>query len=127
MTAVVADIFARYAAGERNFEGMHIDNETHDFSNADLSGASFRHCFIDGIFRGCNLEGTDFSNANVKCCDFSRANLRRALFLNATIDAADFDDANFEGASFEGASEQSYLYAAGELPLRKWGKGLTKG
>src|SRR5690349_16888769 len=112
-----AEILVRYASGERNFEDMDLDGRVYDFSNANLSGASFCRSFIVAIFRDCNLESANFSNANVKTCDFSGSNLRGSLFLGAAIDGALFENADLDGASFEGASDQGHVYGPRELPL----------
>lgn len=109
-------ILARYAQGERSFVSLDLDDADHDFSGATLAGANFSGCFITASFRGANLERAIFKNANVKTCDFTGANLQGACFEGSPIDGVIFTGANLVGASFLGASEQSHVYAAGELP-----------
>ena len=114
---IAAQILKRYASGDRLFEDMDLDGEMHDFSNTDLSGASFSRSFIFATFRNSNLESANFSNSNVKTCDFSGTNLKGSLFQGAAIDAAVFDGAELAGASFEGASEQGHIYGARDFPM----------
>jgi uncharacterized protein YjbI with pentapeptide repeats len=112
------EILAAYAAGDRSFLSLDLDEENHNFENAVLIGADFTGTFVFASFRGANLERVVFKNANVKTCDFSNCNLSEASFEGAAIDGAIFTNANLEGSSFTGASEQGHVYQAGELPAR---------
>jgi uncharacterized protein YjbI with pentapeptide repeats len=112
------EILHRYAAGERSFVELDLDEGVLTFDGADLSGINFSRCFIVASFRGARLCGANFSSANVKTCDFSYADLSGAVFDGAAIDAAEFDGANLSGASFLGASEHGHVYGPSETPLR---------
>ena len=114
----VAQILVRYAAGERSFAGLDLDDKTYNFDGLNLEGANFSTSFIVGTFRGANLTRANFSNTNVKTCDFRGANLRGATFEGAAIDAAEFEGADLDGALFAGATEQGYVYSSAELPIR---------
>ncbi|MBB3646138.1 uncharacterized protein YjbI with pentapeptide repeats [Rhizobium sp. BK619] len=109
-------ILARYAAGERNFRGLELDDGAYDFSHADLRGAVFAGSFIVASFASANLEGADFSDCNVKTCDFSGARLASATFLGSAIDAAVFNGADLTGAIFEKAGAFGHIFGKGELP-----------
>lgn len=106
----------RLEAGERNFDSEELDDFLHDLQHMDLEGVNFNKTFLLANFRGANLRGSEFIEANVKTCDFTGADLRRANFSGAAIDGAVFAAANLEGANFQGASEQGHIYAEGELP-----------
>ncbi len=112
-------ILQRYAAGERSFIGLDLDEGVLNFDCADLTEIDFSGCFIYASFRGAKLRGANFSDGNVKTCDFTGADLAGARFEGAAIDAAIFENANLEGVSFLGASEQGRIYGLGEMPLRK--------
>jgi hypothetical protein len=106
----------RLAAGERNFENQELDETWYDLQDMNLEGVNFSRTFLVASFRGSNLKGSKFIEANVKTCDFSNTDLRLSNFSGAAIDGAIFTAANLAGASFLGASEQGHVYAAGELP-----------
>jgi uncharacterized protein YjbI with pentapeptide repeats len=93
-----------------------LDDFCHDLQNMNLEGVNFSNAFLVANFRGANLKGSKFIEANVKTCNFSSTDLRQANFSGAAIDAAVFAAANLEGTNFQGASEQGHVYAAGELP-----------
>lgn len=57
-----SEVLKRYAAGERNFQGINLRGES---------------------FQGQNLSGADFSDADIRSTNFTEANLREANFLNA--------------------------------------------
>lgn len=113
-------ILKAYEAGIRNFEGLDMDDEDHDFSGSHLAGASFCGSFLVATFRDCNLQDADFSNTNIKTCDFSGANLTRAKFCSAGIDGTEFTGAILDGTTFEGACEQGHIYGRNEMPIRNY-------
>jgi uncharacterized protein YjbI with pentapeptide repeats len=106
----------RYAAGERSFTGLDLDDQVYDFASATLDSVDFSETFILANFRGASLVGAKFERANVKTCDFRGANLTRASFQGAAIDGAEFAGADLSGCSFAGATEQGRVYDAKELP-----------
>jgi uncharacterized protein YjbI with pentapeptide repeats len=110
------EILDRYAAGDRNFRDLDLDDRVYDFSDSDLRGAIFAGSFILASFRNADLRGADFTNCNVKTCDFSGASLTRATFCGSALDATTFQGADLSDANFEGASTQGYVFAKGELP-----------
>jgi uncharacterized protein YjbI with pentapeptide repeats len=113
-----AEILASYAAGNRSFTSLDLDEKTHDFQNVTLADADFTGTFVFANFRGANLERAIFKDANVKTCDFTEANLSGASFEGAAIDGAVFCGANLRGTSFLGATEQGYVYQVGEVPTQ---------
>jgi uncharacterized protein YjbI with pentapeptide repeats len=115
--SATTSLLARYAHGERLFRGL----ETDDLSVLILDGkslrcADFSGAFIVGTFRGTDLSGTCFRDANVKTCDFSGADLTDADFRGAALDATTFAGAKLDGALFDGASLQGHCMVEGELP-----------
>ncbi|HEU4678407.1 MAG TPA: pentapeptide repeat-containing protein [Terrimicrobiaceae bacterium] len=111
-------LIARYAAGERSFADLELDDQVYCFVGAQLAGADFSRSFLLGDFRGANLAGAKFENANVKTCDFRGANLKGASFAGAAIDEAEFSVDTLIGVSFAGATEQGHIHAENELPVR---------
>jgi hypothetical protein len=116
----VKDFLARYAAGEREFAKINL-NET-DLSGVNLtlanlhaseliwtnleganlyhinlSSAKLRHANLSGAtLRSSNLQGTDFLNANLRGADLSWSNLN-----GANLTGADLTDANLKNAILE--------------------------
>jgi hypothetical protein len=116
----VKDFLARYAAGERNFAKI-VLNEA-DLSRVnltlanlhgaeliwanlteanlyhiDLSRAKLRQANLSGaMLRSSNLQGTDFVNANLRGADLSWSNLN-----GANLTGADLTDANLKNAILE--------------------------
>lgn len=119
-TQAVKDFLARYAAGEREFAKINL-NET-DLSGVNLtlanlhaseliwtnleganlyhinlSSAKLRHANLSGAtLRSSNLQGTDFLNANLRGADLSWSNLN-----GANLTGADLTDANLKNAILE--------------------------
>ena len=110
-------ILERYAAGERDFRNLDLDDRTYDFSGANLAHARFSGSFIVADFANATLTGADFSRCNVKTCNFSGADLRQASFHSSAICAAVFDKAELDGTDFEDASWHSHRFKKGELPI----------
>ena len=57
-----SEVLRRYAAGERNFQGVNLKGQS---------------------FKGQELSGADFSEADIRSADFTGANLRGAKFCGA--------------------------------------------
>lgn len=112
------EILLKYAQGERDFTGLELDSHEINLDACVLDNAVFSKSFIVASFVGASLKAAKFEDANVKTCNFSGANLHSASFRGAAIDAAMFTGATLENADFEGASEQSYIYAKNELPIK---------
>ena len=112
------EIRRRYESGERNFQGLEIEdaNDASSFRDAVLEGSDFSRAFVVADFRRANLRDCRFVGANVKTCIFDMADLRGCDFSNAAIDAATFRSALVDGANFAGASEQGHSMKPGEVP-----------
>jgi hypothetical protein len=119
-TKAVKDFLARYAAGERNFAKINLNeadlsrvnltlanlhlaelvwtNLTEaNLYHIDLSSAKLRHANLSGaMLRSSNLQGTDFLNANLRGADLSWSNLN-----GANLTGADLTDANLKNAILE--------------------------
>lgn len=116
----VKDFLARYAAGERDFAKIHLNEENLSGVNLtlanlhgaeliwanlseanlyhiDLSRAKLRQANLSGaMLRSSNLQGTDFVNANLRGADLSWSNLN-----GANLTGADLSDANLKNAILE--------------------------
>lgn len=55
------------------------------------------------ITRGVNLDGSDFSNQNLKGIAFQQSIVRDADFRNSNLKGASFFDATLDGSNFENA------------------------
>ena len=68
----------------------------------DLSGLDMRKGnFIRIDFSGCNLQGANFSYANLKDAIFRDADLSKASLWNANLEGVDFTGANLEDADLD--------------------------
>jgi uncharacterized protein YjbI with pentapeptide repeats len=116
----VKDFLARYAAGERDFAKIQLNEENLSGVNLtlanlhgaeliwanlseanlyhiDFSGAKLRQANLSGaMLRSSNLQGTDFVNANLRGADLSWSNLN-----GANLTGADLSDANLKNAILE--------------------------
>ena len=88
--------YDRVLNGEKNMIGAHLD----------------RACF-----RGMNLRGVDFSEAELDVADFENADLTGANFTKA-----DLEDANLKGAKIDGA-----FFKGAELEFATWVNGRVCG
>ena len=113
-----SEIRQRYQDGERDFQGLDIEDsdDSESFRDAVLEGADFSHAFVVADFSRAGLRDARFVEANVKTCIFDEADLRGCMFSRAAIDAATFRSARLDGADFSGASVQGSLMQPGELP-----------
>jgi uncharacterized protein YjbI with pentapeptide repeats len=73
-----SDLLQLYAAGERNFDRIH------------LAGAQLRHA---------NLEGIRMREADLRRVDLAGANLRGAHLLNTDLSGAKLQDAYFDDST----------------------------
>lgn len=110
--ASMAELLLRYAAGERNFPGMEM-NDT-DLSGVTLDGANFGPLswFHGANFEGARLRGVSFRDCNVKCANFRRADLTGASFEGAAIEATAWEGAILDEVSFAGASFYGFVLGA---------------
>ena len=107
-----AELLKRYAAGERNFAGITLNNRDRSsveiFREADLSEAQLQHASLHGVdLAGAKLIGaqlnvadlirTDLTSADLTGADLSnayldKANLTNAILLNANLGSEDNDE-----------------------------------
>jgi hypothetical protein len=88
----MVDLFERWRAGERNFQG------------SKLAGANLREIRLTGAdLSGSDLRGADLSVARLRKVDLSDADLTGAMFVGADITAVQLSAATMAGCSLEGA------------------------
>lgn len=121
------DVLKRYAAGERTFAGINL-NEANlsgaDLSQADLGGADLSVANLSGAnlsetnlrraklnvakLNGANLSKANLSEAilnvaNLTLADLTRAELSQASLVRAELTRADLSNANLSNANLSGA------------------------
>ncbi len=94
----VYEIVKKYQAGERNFQGINL-NEANlsriKLSQANLSQSSFMVANLSSA----TLNGTDLTGANLNVARLSNANLSKALLNHATLNVANLVRADLSEAS----------------------------
>jgi uncharacterized protein YjbI with pentapeptide repeats len=97
------ELLQRYAAGERDFVGVGLDDvdvSGANLSNINLSRASMNQFFADGA----NLSGADLSKASIYQAGFNEVNLAGANLSEADLGDCGFRRANLSGANLSGAT-----------------------
>ncbi len=112
----ISELLERYENGERDFIECDLYDEYYDLRGLILEGINLSKTFILADFRGSNLRGANFYQANVKTCDFRGADLTNATFEDSAIDSALFDGAILVNTNFENAGTYGYLMKKGEIP-----------
>ncbi len=81
-----------------------------DLTEADLSNSLFydkaifkKAILVSATLKEAQLEGADFTEANLRFADLTKANLNGANFEKANLRYTDVKGANFRGANFNGA------------------------
>ncbi|MDL2408871.1 DUF2169 domain-containing protein [Rhizobium calliandrae] len=80
----------------------------HDFSGADLAGATMIGADLTGrsfrstFFERCDLSGTSFADADLEGAVFTETNLENANFTGARVGGINLSKANLRGARFDG-------------------------
>lgn len=107
----------RYRAGERDFRGAQLDEDSeNDLTGVCLDGADFTGAWVVAKFERASLRGARFRDANVKTCDFRGADLRGADFSGAALCATCFEGALLETARFAGAFCHSFVLGEADTP-----------
>ena len=108
-TTDVNEILRRYQAGDRDFQGANVPEDT-SLRGVNLAGANFSESWLSCVdFKDADLRGVCFDACNVKCSDFrgadlSGASFRGALVCGALIDGrTKLDHVATEGATYYGA------------------------
>ncbi|MFN6563327.1 MAG: pentapeptide repeat-containing protein [Nostoc sp. ChiSLP01] len=106
----VEELLQRYAAGERDFSVVCLDDA--DLSGANLAGIDFSHARLrwanlsGAILCGANLSDTDLQRANL-----TGANLEAANIINTCIAGANLENTNLRGAiGFFGEANGTFLH-----------------
>jgi len=90
------ELYERYQAGGRNFEGMDLRGA--DLSTFNLCDASLRQADL----RDANLADANLCQADLKGANLRGADLRHAHLQDADLRLADLGGADLRGASLEG-------------------------
>ncbi len=85
-------------SGKTIFKDAELDNL--DLRNENLSGITFKNCFISTDFRNSDLTNTKFLKSNIKTSDFRNSNLTNALMENVSFEATKFKGAKTKGFIF---------------------------
>jgi uncharacterized protein YjbI with pentapeptide repeats len=117
-TLTSTTILQRYAAGERNFFGLEVEDPAGatPLKGAVLDDVNFSGAFLVINFEGASLRRARFVGANVKTCLYSNADLRAADFTGACLDGATFVGARLERCKFDGATVSGHAFSRGETP-----------
>lgn len=104
-------------SGKTVFE--EIDLENIDLRNENLSGITFKNCFISADFRNSDLNNTKFIKSNIKTSDFRNADLTNGLMENVSFEATRFKGAKTNGFIFN----ENYCYSQdgiGQIEFNDW-------
>lgn len=92
-----------YKNGQRVFTNLEFENGE-NFSSLDLSGATFRNCWLCVDFTKTNLTACKFIDCNIKTTDFTEANLRGASIINCAVESTVYKGAIIKDFIFENNS-----------------------
>jgi uncharacterized protein YjbI with pentapeptide repeats len=124
------ELLERYAAGERNFAGLEVnDVELHgDLTGIDLSdgrlvtiemshiiliNANLRNAWLtDSCLNAADLTNADLRGCSLIGAKFGKANLTGADLRNARFNNTDFSGANLTGANLIGVEFKGVLRGA---------------
>jgi uncharacterized protein YjbI with pentapeptide repeats len=99
------NILGKYAAGEREFSGIHLSDAK--LTGATLNGANLSQTKLTKInFNLAKLSSTNFSKATCDRINFSGANLTLADLSEATLNDANLSNADLTRAELNGAQLQ---------------------
>ncbi len=91
------ELLERYAAGERDFEGVNLNGA--NLMGSNLSGADFSEANLIGA----NLIGANFQGAHLADAKLQHASLQDANLIGANFQGAHLEDAKLHGTNFQGA------------------------
>ncbi len=112
-----AEFLKQVKLGKTVFEEIDIENI--DLRNENLSGITFKKCFISADFRNSNLSNTKFIKSNIKTCDFRNADLTNGLMENVSFESTRFKGAKIDGFIFN----NNYSYSVegiGQTEFYDW-------
>ncbi len=136
---VGAALFHQARIDGLNFDGAFLEGA--NFIECDLAGSSFRSAKLSATnfiacsaahvpFTGadlanavftqqCNLEGADFSDANLEKANLRGANMKLCSFAGANLVGADLSEAVLVGADFTEANAADTLIVKSDLSMAK--------
>ena len=98
-------------ASIRNANLSGADFRGANLTNADLTGSTFGGASFEGVDlrstnfgNAPNLDGVNFTNANLQMCPLGGASIRNANLSGADFRGANLDDANLSGSNFAGTN-----------------------
>lgn len=95
--------FLARAKHDRDFSRQDLSGL--DLSGADLAGTIFRNAILPGTRMGkCNLQGADFTRANLRRAELGESDLSEAVLTSADLDEANLSRARLVGTRLDGAS-----------------------
>jgi uncharacterized protein YjbI with pentapeptide repeats len=98
-----AQLLDAYKNGQRYFEDVELDM-SEDLSDAVLSGAVFKFCWLNVNFVRVDLSGCQFVDCNLKTADLRYSNLTNASITGCTVESTSFSDSIVQGFIFSGNS-----------------------
>lgn len=97
------ELIERYAAGERDFRGIDLNNQV--LEGVNLTGANLRRAKLHGIqLKGANLTGIKLRKADLRQVDLTGANLCGADLSGASLHQVNLQDANLRGVDLSDAN-----------------------
>ncbi|KAA9339889.1 pentapeptide repeat-containing protein [Hymenobacter busanensis] len=88
-----------YRTGQRYFEDIELETNE-NLTDAVLSGAVFKHCWLNVDFTRADLTNCQFVECSLKTADFRYANLANATIEGCTVESTRFSHAIIDGFVF---------------------------
>lgn len=100
------EFLEKVQSGRKVFEEIELENI--DLKNENLSGITFKNCFISADFRNSNLSNTKFIQSTINASDFRNSDLTNGLMENVSFESTKFKGAKTDGFIFN----DNYCYTA---------------
>ena len=88
-------------SGNHDLKAVYSGNSNSLGSTSETLGETVANCGASP--KGCNLQGADFTNADLAGLDLSGANLQKAVFDGANLAGTNLSGSNMQSDSFVGA------------------------
>jgi uncharacterized protein YjbI with pentapeptide repeats len=120
------EFLRRYLIGEKNFEGMQIDDLSIEYEPEILEGLDLSNATLSN----CNLKNVRFQNSNFNKACFYKSYFEESSFINISfeevnfseIDAVllNFDFCNFKRSRFNECGFGDVFFKASDLTESRW-------